>query len=549
VITRTALLLVSVFLCNCSEPTDRTSTAGDSTPWFTDEAAARGIDFTWESGRAGEFHLPEITGGGVALFDMDGDEDLDLYFVQGGGPVPISAEDREDDGARSGNQIYRNDDGMFVNVTEGSGADDTGYGMGAAAGDYDNDGDIDLYVTNLGSNVLLRNEGAGRFEDVTAEAGVGNELWGASAAWLDYDQDGDLDLYVLNYINWEPMECLNSLNLPGYCSPGSFSRPAGDVLYRNDGEGRFEDVTHEAGITAARGNGLGIGCADFTGDGHVDIFIANDGMPDQLWVNGGDGTFRDQAMMMGCALDDDGKAKAGMGVAVGDIDDDGDQDLLVCNLRGETDSFHENRGTYFFDRTGRSGLRQVTRQYTRFGMGLVDFDNDGFLDLFQANGDVKWRKDNVDGFAQPNMLLQGQPGGRFKEVPLRGEATPRISRGTAFGDIDGDGNIDMIVVNMDAPAAVMVNQVARDGPGAVRVRLLDANGRPAHGAILSGRLGERTVTITMQPAYSYLASNEPIVHVGLGTNRSLEAVRVTWPDGSTTDVGSLDSGMHVIRQQ
>ena len=530
-------------------PAQGEATAAGSAPWFLDEAVERGIEFTWESGRSGDFHLPEITGGGVALFDMDGDEDLDLYFVQGGGPVPVTKEAREDDGARSSNQLYRNDDGVFVNVTAGSGADDTGYGMGVAAGDYDNDGDIDLYVTNLGTNVLLRNDGTGHFQDVTAESGVGDELWGASAAWLDYDRDGDLDLYVLNYINWEPRKCLNSLNQPGYCSPGTFGRPAGDVLYRNKGDGRFEDVTREAGISAARGNGMGIGCADFTGNGFVDIFIANDGMPDQLWVNGGDGTFRDEAMMMGCAVDDDGKAKAGMGVAVGDVDDDGDQDILVCNLRRETDSFHENRGTYFTDRTGPSGLRQTTRPYTRFGMGLLDFDNDGLLDLFQANGDISWSKGNVDGFAQPNMLLRGTSSGRFEVVSLQSASTARISRGAAFGDIDGDGNIDMVVVNMDAPAAVMMNQVGRGGPGAVRVRLLDANGRPAHGAILSGRLGERSVTITMQPAYSYLASNEPIVHVGLGAVTSLDDVQVTWPDGTATRIDSLDAGNHVIRQQ
>lgn len=541
--------IVLCLLAGCGDgddaaPDGRQSDDGARAAWFTDATAASGVEFIWESGRTGAFHLPEIIGGGVALFDMDGDGDLDLYFVQGGGDVPLPG--AADEAVRSGNRLYRNDDGRFADVTDSSGAGDTGYGMGVAVGDYDDDGDLDLYVTNLGPNVLYRNDGAGRFEDVTEQAGVGDDRWGGSAAWVDYDQDGDLDLFALNYIDWVPMDCLNTLGQPGYCSPASFNRPAGDILYRNDGAGRFVDVTAEAGFGAARGNGLGIGCADFDQDGYVDLFVANDGMPDQLWINDGNGGFRDQAMAMGCAIDDDGKPKAGMGVAVADVDFDGDQDLIVCNMRDETDSFYENRGTYFFDRTGRSGLRPVTRRYTRFGMGLIDFDNDGLLDLFQANGDIRWRADNVDGFAQPNMLLRGQEDGRYAQVPLLPDVDPRISRGTAFGDIDGDGLVDMVIVNMDAPARVLLNRT--DAAPAVRLRLVEASGRPAHGATVTGRVGERTVSSVLQPAYSYFASNEPVVHVGLGDDAFMDDVRIRWVDGSTTEVGRLEAGEHVIRK-
>ena len=233
---------------------------------------------------------------------------------------------------------------------------DRGYGQGVATGDVDNDGDVDMYVTNVGPNVLLINDGTGRFTNKALEAGVAHPGWGASTSFLDYDADGHLDLFVTNYINWSPeteLDCF-SVTGPDYCSPKNYDSPAIDVLYRNRGDGTFEDVTASAGIQAATGNGLGIGCVDFNGDGWIDIFVANDGTPDQLWQNNGDGTFTDIGLLAGCALDDEGKAKAGMGVTISDIDDDGDFDLLVCNLTGESDSFYRNEGDYFVDATANS---------------------------------------------------------------------------------------------------------------------------------------------------------------------------------------------------
>ncbi|NIM64272.1 MAG: hypothetical protein GTN89_08925, partial [Acidobacteria bacterium] len=288
-------------------------------PWFVEAAGERGLRFEHRSGHDERHIFPEIIGGGAALFDMDGDGDLDAYLVQSGSLV--------DPGPGSGvNRLFENDGaGNFRDVTEGSGAADAGYGMGVATGDYDDDGDVDLYVTNYGPNVLLRNDGGGRFSDVTTVAAVGHAGWGTSAAFVDHDADGDLDLFFANYVNWSlanERDCHNTAWQPDYCLPTHYRAPAADVLYRNDGGGRFTDVTIEADLNTAFGNGLGVVCADFDGDGAADIFVANDSMLNQLWVNRRDGTFVEESLTRGCALDEHGMAKAGMGVAAEDYDDD-----------------------------------------------------------------------------------------------------------------------------------------------------------------------------------------------------------------------------------
>jgi hypothetical protein len=309
--------------------------------------------------------------------------------------------------------------------------------------------------------VLLRNDGSGIFEDVAADAGVGHEGTGTGVAFVDFDHDGDLDIYVANYVDWSPgieFPCFNWKGTEDYCKPTSYERPGGDVLYRNEGDGTFTDVSEQAGVRAFLATGLGVVCGDFSGDGLIDIFVANDGMRDLLWVNLGDGTFRDAALEAGCAYDNQGLAKAGMGLTVADIDDDGDLDLLVCNLGGESDSlFLNNDGTFFVDSTLTAGLGVASRPFTRFGMGWIDFDNDGHLDLYQSSGRVE-RKGHTfadDPYAEPNLLLRGGPGPRFTEVePAGGTAQPLVhaSRAAAFGDIDDDGGVDVVVVNHDGPA-------------------------------------------------------------------------------------------------
>ena len=517
-----------------SDPPSTPAPAESSPPWFEEQAAARGLDFVHVSGHEpGRYLFPEIHSGGAALFDADGDGDLDAYLVQGGSLTDPPAK-------RPGNRLYLNDGrGRFTDATEGSGADDRGYGMGVAAGDYDGDGLVDLYVTNVGANVLLRNFGGGKFADVTAAAGVGAGGWGSSAAFVDVDLDGDLDLFTLRYLNWTvagEVECLNPSGQVDYCGPAKYDSPAPDVLYRNDGNGTFTDVTAEAGLDVAFGTGLGVVSGDFDGDGRPDLFVANDNMLDQLWLAQGDGTFRDESVFWGAAADSSGVPKAGMGVAADDVDDDGDLDLLVCNLAGETDSLFLNRGGFFADHTGPSGLAAVSRSLTRFGVAWADFDNDGRLDLYQANGAIARQgriHDPDDPYAEPNLLLRGLPGPRYREVTPRGgtaELRVRASRAAAFGDVDGDGGIDVLVINRDAPPDLLMNRAPGRGHW-LAVRALGESGAPALGATVTIRLAGRLIRRDVRSAYSYQAANDPTAHFGLGSANRIDGLEIRWPGG------------------
>lgn len=519
-------------------------------PWFEDVARQAGIDFVYESGHDQRLLFPEIMGGGAALFDMDGDGDLDAYLVQAGS---LTADPR----TRPGNRLYENvGQGRFRDISEGSGAEDRGYGMGVTAGDYDNDGDVDLYVTNYGPNTLLRNDGAGRFSDVSAAAGVDHDGWGVSTAFLDYDVDGDLDLFVANYVNWSigiEQDCYNNSGLTDYCLPTNYGAPAMDRLFRNEGDGSFADVSVEAGLESAFGNGLGVVCGDFDGDGRIDIFVANDTMMNQLWLNQGDGRFVDESLLRGCALDEHGMAKAGMGVAAGDIDADGDLDLLVVNLEGQTDSFFRNEGGFLVDNTGDVGLATSSRRFTRFSIGLIDFDNDGALDLYQANGRVVKSSEpiNEDTFAEPNAVYRGDGTGRLTEISPRGgtaELLVATSRAAAFGDVDDDGGVDILVVNRDAPAYLLRNVVPDRGRW-VRFRVLDERGRDALGATLHATVGSRRENHDVRSAFGYGASSDPRIHLGLGSADRAEDVVVRWPDGRTESFGDFEPDRTFVLRQ
>lgn len=523
-------------------------------PWFSEEAAPRGITFTHDSGHTDRYLFPECVCGGAALLDVDGDGDLDAYLIQGG-PVPTGGAAPR---AAQPNRLYLNDGGgVFTDHTDASGdAADGGYGMGVTCGDYDNDGDVDIYVTNYGRNSLLRNDGSGVFTDVTLDAGVGDEAWGSSSAFFDYDADGDLDLFVVNYVNWSlktEITCYATNGEPDYCSPKNYHAPAMDVLYRNEGDGTFTDVTRDAGLDISFGNGLGIVCGDFNDDGHIDAFIANDGMPDQLWENQGDGTFRDIGLEAGVAIDNHGLAKAGMGTDAVDIDDDDDLDLLVVNLANETDSFYRNEGGFFLDDTALIGLGTKSRPMTRFGVAFIDFDHDGLLDLFQANGRVmkQGRLYTDDPYAEPNLLMQGTATGRFQEVLPKGGTSESLlfaGRGAAFGDVDNDGDVDILIVNKDGPAHLLINTADKQGE-ALQVRAVDATGRDAYGAIVRLRVGDRTLRREIRAAYSYCSSNDPRAHVGLGEHDEATDVTVQWPDGEVESFGTLEAGrLHTLRQ-
>jgi hypothetical protein len=532
--------LACVILVACTGGCRRTAEGDRSVTgraWFEDVGARAGITFVHSSGHDTKHYLPEIMGGGVALLDFDNDGLLDIYFVQSGRLDKPSA--------GGGNRLYRNrGDGRFEDVTDRSGADVRTYGMGVAAGDFDNDGYTDLYITSFGRNVLLKNDGHGQFADVTAKAGVASSGWSTSAAFLDYDADGYLDLFVAHYLNWTvaaDVPCYSLTGVPDYCSPASYDLPAAATLYHNNGNGTFTDVSERAGLLAAVGNGLGVVAGDFDGDGRVDVFVANDRTPNHLWLNAGGGRFREQALAMGCALDQDGTAKSGMGVDAVDADDDGDLDLLVVNLDGESDSFFRNEKKFFVDDTAAAGLRAASRPYTRFGTALLDFDNDGFLDLFEANGRVGQQSQlySADPYAEPSLLFRGFAGPRFELVtPRGGTAAPLVatSRAAAFGDLDNDGGVDIVVVNRDGAPYVLHNVVKPRGHW-IMFRVLDEHRRDALGAELTMTVGSRTIRRDVRAAYSYLASNDPRVHVGLGNETRVRHVTVRWPDGSRQSFG------------
>jgi hypothetical protein len=512
--------------------------------FYLDVAAAAGLDFTHRNGATGALYYPELMLGGGAVLDYDGDGLLDVFLVQSG-PLPSKNDPAASD------RLWRNrGDGTFEERTAAAGLGDGDYGSGAAAADYDADGDVDLYVTNLGPNRLWRNRGDGTFEDTTARAGVGDPRWSTSAAFFDYDADGDLDLYVCNYVRWSPeleKVCLGPMGLRAYCSPGEFE-PERHTLFRNEGDGTFTDVSEAAGIAGQRSTGLGVVTADFDGDGRIDVYVANDQRPNFLWINRGDGTFRDEALERGCALSGLGFPEAGMGVATADPDADGDWDLFVVNLSGENATFYRNGGSgSFLDVTDELRLGAVTQPYTGFGTAFLDFDHDTALDLFIANGKVlpgdavavlpggeRGTAPDFD-YRESNLLLRGRADGSFEDVSEQAGpsvTTPDVSRAAAFGDVDLDGDLDVLVVRNGGPVQLLRNETGSRGHW-LQVRLRDqaSRNRGALGAEVTIRAGGRAQRRLVQPAYSYCASNDPGAHFGLASATRADSVEVRWPSG------------------
>jgi enediyne biosynthesis protein E4 len=521
-------------------------------PLFREVAEEVGCKFHHFTGATGEFFMPEIMGAGVALFDYDNDGDLDVYLVQGTSFDPTQdprhAKFPPPPGWKPGNRLFRNllsETGKleFVDVTETAGVGHIGYGMGVAVGDYDNDGFQDLYVTNFGHNILYHNNGDGTFTDVTAQAGVDDLRWSASAAWVDYDRDGRLDLFVANYLDFNVKgnkRCYASTGERDYCTPKMY-QPVPARLFRNRGDGTFEDVTEAAGIGAAVGPGLGVVCADFNGDGWPDIYVANDGAPAHLWINQRNGTFKERSLLSGTAYNAEGAPQAGMGVAAGDFDDDGDEDIMKTNLTREGCNLYVNDGRgNFYDASVELGLFQPTFPYTGFGTEWFDYDNDGRLDLFIANGAVN-RIESLRGnpypFSQPNQLFHNA-GDEKKFREMTGVAGPafamsEVSRGAAFGDINNDGAIDIVVANNNGPARVLLNQTHSSNRNHwLLVRLEAANGnRFGIGARIEVRQRGRKLTRRAHTDSSYLSASDVRVHFGLGEDARIEGLIVYWPDG------------------
>ena len=538
-----------------------------STPRFEDVAEATGLRFVHDNGARGEFWLPEIMGAGAALFDYDNDGDLDVFLVQGSaagrerGAEPATGNRQPAAGSaeRSAqtSRLFRNDLDRpggrlrFTDVTEQAGVGLVAQGMGAAVGDVDNDGDLDLYVTTFGDNVLYRNDG-GRFTDVTAAANANDPRWSASAAFLDYDRDGDLDLFIGNYVDFTPAgnkPCVEPAGRRDYCAPQAY-RSVPDRLLRNRGDGTFDDASEASGITRADGKALGVAVGDYDNDGWPDIYVANDATPNQLWMNQRNGTFEDMGPLSGTAYNAAGRPEGSMGIASGDYDRDGDEDLVVTNLVGETFVLYENDGTGGFeDRRAAVGLAAATGMMTGFGADWFDADNDGWLDLFVANGAVNVipaLRASPNPFRQRNQLFvtvprpgagaKGRPAVGLREVTA--DAGPGlelvdVSRGAAFGDLDLDGRVDVLVTNNGGPVRLLRNVTAAAGHW-LRVSLKQPDGnRFAVGATVrvTPADGSPALVRRVRAGGSYLSSSDLRVSLGLGSARGPVDLTVTWPDG------------------
>jgi enediyne biosynthesis protein E4 len=522
-----------------------------SVPSFTDIASESGLDFRHWNGGTGQFTLPEIMGAGAALLDFDGDGDLDAYLVQGG---PLAPTEPARGSMRPGGRLYRNDlaagAARFVDITERSGIVSHSHGMGVATGDADGDGWTDLYLVNFGADQLWRNLGDGTFEDVTIRAGLGDPRWGVSASFVDFDRDGRLDLFVANYVDF-PLAtnptCYAPSSRRDYCGPETFE-PQPATLYRNLGDGRFQDVSVRSGIAALPGPGLGVVALDADGDGWQDIYVANDGAANRLWRNRQDGSFEDIALPAGVAVNREGRPEAGMGVDAADADGDGDADLFVTHLTGETNTFYRNLGDGLFeDRSSESGLGPPSLPWTGFGSRFEDLDNDSDLDLAVVNGAVHLQEGVAAGLSplcQPPQLylnLGASPGAsqlaeqRFAErSATAGVAFRRcgVGRGAAYGDVDNDGDGDILVANNHEPAWLLRNDSGRDAAW-IRAEVHDHLGAPALGATILARCGtDRPRLLRVRSDGSYGSASDPYPRFGLDDCAQPAQLRVEGNDGT-----------------
>ena len=530
---------------------------------FKEVAEQVGLKFRHYNGMTGKFYLPEITGSGAALIDFDNDGDLDVFLVQGNvlepGTKPAGTLFPWRGSEPPQGKLFRNDltvakDGRrtlsFTDVTEQSGIVASGYGMGVAVGDINNDGLPDLYLSNLGSNQMYLNKGGGRFVDLAKESGTDDPRWTTSASFFDYDRDGWLDLMIVNYADFSVSNspnCYAVTTARDYCTPRVFRAP-GNRLFHNKGNGVFEDVTARTGLDKEFGHGLGIVAADFNGDGWMDIYVANDGDPNQLWINQKNGTFVNEALLAGAAVNRNGQAEAGMGADAGDFDGNGTDDIFVTHLMDETNTLYVNLGQALFeDRTREAGLGMPGRRFTGFGTVFFDYDNDGWLDLFVANGAVQLLPDLVrrkDPFplGQPDQLFHNMGKGSFSEVV--DEAGPEfqlaeVGRGVAVGDVDNDGDADLLVTNNNGPSRLFLNQVGNRNHW-LGLRLVGKGGRDMLGAQVEIVVSKNSVLRRrVRTDGSYLSASDARVLVGLGPATRIESARVRWPDGTLEEFKDL----------
>lgn len=523
-------------------------------PQFTDITRKAGIDFRHTNGASREKHLVETMGSGGVFFDYDGDGWQDIFLVDGGSLADAGVAER----AR--HRLFRNKrDGTFADATAASGIRHREYGMGACAGDYDGDGDPDLYVTNFGPNILYRNEGDGTFRDVTSAARLGTPLWSASCAFADFDRDGDLDLFVANYVNADrvrPPFCGNAQQgRRFYCHPLNFE-PLPNSVLRNEGGTVFTDVSVKSGVAAHRGNGLGVVVADYDGDGFPDVFVANDSVPNFLFRNDGNWRFTESALAAGVAAATDGRARAGMGIDTGDYDADGRLDLIVTNLDFEMHTLHRglDQGLFAYATT-EGGIGFATLPFVGFGVAFFDADNDARLDIAIANGHVMDNAPQLRAgatYAQRKLLFRNTSGRRFQEAGRSagpGFALEKVGRGLATADIDNDGDLDLLVTNNGQTADLLRNDGGNRGHALI-VRLVGSHrNRDAIGARVRVTADSRTQLRDVKAGSSYLSQNDLRLHFGMGGSTVADRLDVVWPSGETDTLRDIAANQIVTIRQ
>jgi hypothetical protein len=547
---------------------------GSATDLFVDVARKAGIDFVHFNGMSGEFYICEVKCSGGGLLDYDNDGDLDIYLIQGAmlGPAKRLADATfpPNDLLPPKDRLYRNDlvvdaDGRrtlrFTDVTEMSGIDSTAFGIGVTTGDYDNDGWIDIYVTTMHGNQLLHNNGDGTFTNVADKAGVQDPRYNTAAAFLDYDRDGWLDLFVAAYVNFNyatHKACLTISGRRDYPSPLNFN-VLPDRLFHNRGDGTFEDVSATAHVVSEYGSGLGVVCADLNDDGWIDIYVGNDGRPNQLWINQHDGTFVNDALLSGCAVSGSGQSEASMGIDAGDFDGDGDLDLFMTHLNDETNTIYVNQGQGIFeDCSDVTGLGIPSKQYTAFGTAWFDYDNDGWLDLLVANGAVQTieaqaRANEPFPLRQLNQLFHNLGNGHFDDVSQAAGAVfelSEVSRGAAFGDVDNDGDVDILIVNNSGRPRLLINQVGNRQHW-LGLRMVDAKtGRDMLGTrVMIDCPDGPPLRRDVRTGASYCSANDPRILVGLGRGSEVTRVRAYWPDGRSEEWTGLPIDQYTTLRQ
>lgn len=504
----------------------------------------------------GTFFMPEVMPGGIGWLDADGDGDLDLLQVR------VPPPEQRESGITQ--RYYRHEaNGRFVEASDEAGLVERSYGQGLAIGDADNDGDLELYVTNYGPDLFYINDGHGRFTNATRRAGIRGEAWSTAAAFCDYDADGFQDLYVVHYVRYdEGKRCTDPSDRPEYCGPRSFNGTP-DTLYKNNGDGTFRDVSEAAGIVlpqeGARATGLGIAFTDFTKDGLADVFVANDAQANQLWVNKGNGRFADEGIPRGVAFDPNGRTEANMGVAPGDVNGDGQLDVYVTHMWEEYSRLYlGTEGLLFRDATVRSGLTRYGLERTGFGCGFFDFDHDGDQDLAVANGAVRKRPPLPGApagfwgeYAEPNQLFENDGQGKLTLVDDKAgdfAARKEVARALAFGDLDADGDLDLALTKIDNSLRVFRNDAPAAGTHWALVRAL-THGRDALGAQVRLRAGEREFLGLVLAAYSYGSSSDPRAHFGLGPRATIDELVVHWTDGTRESFAGGPADREIVVRQ